>query len=243
MKISIIGAGNVGSVLAEKLQRAGHDVAIANSRGPHSLKFVAEQTGATPLFAKDAVDRAEVIIISVPQIAVPQLSPLFSDVRDSAVIIDTCNYFPELRDGQIRGIEDGMTDSEWVQETIGLSVVKAFNNITSKSLRELGKPEGDEGRVALPVAGDVVAHKRLTMVLVNQLGFDTVDAGSTKDSWRQQPGTPAYIRDLKRADLLLALAAADPDKIAEYRLASDEVKKRWAAYQREREARISKNEL
>jgi predicted dinucleotide-binding enzyme len=138
-------------------------------------------------------------------------------VARSVVVIDLGNYHPELRDGRIDAIERGMLDSQWVAEQIGHPVIKAFNNILAESLLERGVLRGTKGRIALPVAGDSSDAKAEVLRLVDDLGFDPVDGGVLDDSWRQQPGTPAYCRDLDAAALRLALAEADRSRIAEYR--------------------------
>ena len=135
----------------------------------------------------------------------------------SRVVIDTGNYHPELRDGRIDAIDQGMLDSQWVAQQIGRPVVKAFNNILAKSLLEKGVPRGTTGRIALSVAGDSFDAKATVLRLVDDLGFDPVDGGDLGDSWRQQPGTPAYCQDLEAGALQRALAEADPSRIAEYR--------------------------
>jgi hypothetical protein len=96
-------------------------------------------------------------------------------------------------------------------------VVKAFNNILATSLRDKGAPRGTAGRIALSVAGDSAKAKALVSRLIDDLGFDPVDGGSLAESWRQQPGTPAYCRDLGTDDLRQALADAEPGRVAEYR--------------------------
>ena len=135
----------------------------------------------------------------------------------SVVIIDLGNYHPELRDGRIDAIDRGMLDSQWVAQQIGRPVTKAFNNILAKSLLEKGAPRGTSGRIALSVAGDSSEAKSAVLHLVDDLGFDPVDGGDLDESWRQQPGTPAYCQDLEAAALRRALAEADPSRIAEYR--------------------------
>ena len=133
------------------------------------------------------------------------------------VVIDTCNYYPKERDGRIEEIEEGMTESRWVEEQIGVSVVKAFNGIEWDHLLELGKSEGAAGRIALPVAGDDDSAKAVVMGLVSELGFDPVDGGGLDDSWRQQPGSPVYGRDFDQEKLRGALLDASPVRSAEWR--------------------------
>jgi len=218
MRIGVIGAGNIGGTLARHLAKLGHRVSIANSRGPDSLTALAAEIGATPVSVVDAANAGEVVIVSIPQKAVADLPRgLFANVPDSVVVVDTGNYYPELRDGRIDAIERGMLDSQWVAQQLGRAVVKAFNSIYAKSLLEKGVPPGTTGRVALSVVGDRVEAKAPVLRLVDELGFDPVDGGDLDNSWRQQPGTPAYCRDLEVAALRRALAEADRSRIAEYR--------------------------
>jgi 8-hydroxy-5-deazaflavin:NADPH oxidoreductase len=196
----------------------GHQVSIANSRGPDSLTSLAAEIGATPVSVFDAANAGEVVIVSIPQKAIPDLPRgVFAKVSDSVIVVDTGNYYPELRDGRIDAIEQGMLDSQWVAQQLGRPVIKAFNNIYAKSLREKGIPPGTTGRVALSVAGDRVEAKAMVLRLVDELGFDPVDGGDLDNSWRQQPGTPAYCQDLEVDALRRALADADRNLIAEYR--------------------------
>ena len=110
-----------------------------------------------------------------------------------------------------------MLDSRWLAQQIGRPVIKAFNNILAKSLLENGVPRGTTGRIALSVAGDSLDAKATVLRLVDDLGFAPVDGGDLDNSWRQQPGTPAYCRDLEASALRRALAEADRSRIAEYR--------------------------
>ena len=93
------------------------------------------------------------------------------------MVVDTANYYPQQRDGKIAAIEDGLTESRWVERQLGRKVVKVFNNIYAKHLQEHGRPKGTSGRIALPVAGDDAAAKAKVMTLVDEIGFDPVDAG------------------------------------------------------------------
>jgi 8-hydroxy-5-deazaflavin:NADPH oxidoreductase len=218
MKIGVIGAGAVGGTLARLLVKLGHQVSIANSRGPASLTALATEIGASPVSVAEAVKAAEVVIVAIPTKAVADLpQALFANVPASVVVVDTGNYHPELRDGRIDAIDCGMLDSEWVAQQLGRPVIKAFNNILATSLREKRAPRGMTGRIALSVAGDSADAKATVLRLVDDLGFDPVDGGELDDSWRQQPGTPAYCRDLDASALRQALAEADRSRIAAYR--------------------------
>ena len=137
------------------------------------------------------------------------------------MIVDTGNYYPS-RDGRIPEIDGGLTDSEWVARVLGCPVVKAFNNIMAESLAKRGVPADSPRRICLSVAGDEGRAKEVVLRLIDAVGFDGIDAGTLADSWRQQPGTPAYCRDLDKGGLKAALAQADAGQIARYRAEADE---------------------
>ena len=218
MKIGIIGAGSMGATLARHLAKLGHDVSMANSRGPESLTALAAEVGATPVSIANVAKNGEIVILAIPTKAVADLPrDLFANVPGSVVVIDIGNYHPELRDGPIEAIDRGLLDSQWVAQQIGRPVIKAFNNIFHKSLLERGVPRGTAGRLALPVAGDSVDARAAVLRLVDDLGFDPIDVGDLDNSWRQQAGTPAYCKDLEAAALRRALAEADRSRVAEYR--------------------------
>ena len=229
MDIGIIGSGNIGGALARRLTALGHRVSIANSRGPASLAALAAETGATVATAEQAARARDVVIIAIPEAAVPQL-PREVLAATSAVVVDTGNYYPS-RDGRIAEIDGGLTDSEWVARALGRPVVKAFNNIVADSLTGRGVPAGTPGRICLSVAGDDPRSKELVLGLIDALGFDGIDAATLADSWRQQPGTPAYCRDLDAGALKAALAQADAGQIADYRAQADEAARAYFASQ------------
>jgi predicted dinucleotide-binding enzyme len=221
MNIGIIGAGNIGGNLTRRFQELGHKVLVANSRGPESLAGLAAETGATPVTVEEAARSGEVVVVTIPQKNIPSLPrDLFAGVPDSVVVVDTGNYYPQQRDGRIAGIEDGMVESRWVSQQLGRPVVKAFNNIYAEHLLKLGKPAGSPGRIALPVAGDDERAKSVVLKLVDELGFDAVDAGGLDDSWRQQPATPVYAADFDAEGVRRALASASKDRRPEWRAES-----------------------
>jgi predicted dinucleotide-binding enzyme len=218
MRIGIIGAGNIGGALARRFSELGHEVSVANSRGPGTLREVEAETGATAVTAHEAARNNDVVVVTIPEKNVPQLpDDLFVGVGDGVVVVDTGNYYPRHRDGPIAKIEEGMPESMWFAQQLGRPVVKAFNNIYAQHLRDHGRSPGSSERIALPVAGDDQAAKSTVMALVEELGFDAVDAGGLDDSWRQQPGTPVYATDLDVDGVRRALADARPDRPSEFR--------------------------
>jgi 8-hydroxy-5-deazaflavin:NADPH oxidoreductase len=218
MKIGIIGAGNIGGTLARRLAKLGHQVTIANSRGPESLGAFAKETGARPATVEEAARSGDVVIVSIPLKNIARLpKDLFKGVADSVVVVDTGNYYPRQRDGRIDPIERGATESRWVADRFGRPVVKAFNNIYAQHLLERGKPKGTAGRIALPIAGDDPRAKETVTRLLDELGFDAVDGGGLDESWRQQPGTPVYGTDFDAAGVRRGLQEAKRERPAEFR--------------------------
>jgi 8-hydroxy-5-deazaflavin:NADPH oxidoreductase len=217
MRIGIIGAGHIGGTLARRLADLGHEVSIANSRGPETLAALAKETGAKPVTVEEAARAGDVVIVTIPEKAVPRLpAGLFDGVPDDVVVVDTGNYYPQ-RDGRIDAIEQGTTESRWVSERLGRPVVKAFNNIYARNLLERGKPRGASGRIALPVAGDDPRAKEVVIRLLDELGFEGLDAGSLDESWRQQPGSPVYTTDLDAQGVRRALGEAKQERPAGFR--------------------------
>ncbi|MEP7184267.1 MAG: NAD(P)-binding domain-containing protein [Rhodanobacter sp.] len=222
MKIGIIGAGHIGSVLAKRFTELGHEVSIANSRGPDSLKELAADTGVTAVTADEAARAGEVVVVTVPMRNVPDLGiGLFERVPASVVVIDTCNYYPQQRDGRIDGIELGLAESRWVAQQLGRPVVKAFNNIYADHLGTKGKPSSSPDRIALPYAGDDESAKARVADLIDELGFDPVDDGSLEESWRQQPGSLVYGTDHDKLGVRKALEAASPQRKPEWMATSN----------------------
>jgi predicted dinucleotide-binding enzyme len=218
MKIGIIGSGQIGGTLVRRLTALGHEVSVANSRGPASLASLAAETGAKAVSASEAARSGDLVVVTIPEAKIPELPrDLFKGVAASVVVVDTGNYYPRQRDGRIDGIEDGLTESRWVERQLGRPVVKAFNNIYAKHLLELGRPAGAKNRIALPVAGDDPKAKALVLKLIDELGFDGVDAGGLDESWRQQPGSPVYTKDFDAEGVRRALAQAGKDRKPEWR--------------------------
>jgi predicted dinucleotide-binding enzyme len=206
--IGLIGAGHIGSQLARLAVAHGYDVVISNSRGPETLAPLVAELGpkaraATPA---DAAQAGEIVVVTIPlknYTAVP-IEPL-----KGKIVIDTNNYYPQ-RDGHIAALDDGSTTSaELLQRHLtGSKVVKAFNHIQASALTTDGQPSGTRNRRALVIAGDDADAKSAVGRVIDQFGFDLVDAGPLKESWRIQPGTPGYgprrTAEEIRADLVAA---------------------------------------
>lgn len=217
MKIAIIGAGYIGGNLTRILSRLGHKVTIANAGNSRTLEELARETGARPAAIHNVAEGAEAVILSVPFRSIPELPAGFLDkAASNAVVIDTSNYYPLLRDNPVEAVEKGLPESRWVEQHIKHPVIKAFNATPWYNLR-LGLPAGASGRLAMPVAGDDAAAKAVVLQLVDEMGFDGVDAGGLDESWRQQPGSPGYCLDLDVTGLSQALSEAVPERSVEFK--------------------------
>jgi 8-hydroxy-5-deazaflavin:NADPH oxidoreductase len=206
--IGLIGAGHIGSQVARLAVAQGHNVVLSNSRGPETLSGLVAELGpraraATPA---EAARAADIAVVTVPlknyrQVPVEPLA--------GKVVIDTNNYYPQ-RDGHIPELDnESMTTSELLQAHLPTSkVVKAFNHIYAVQLTTDGKPAGTPSRRALAIAGDDPAAKATVTKLLDQFGFDTVDAGPLKEGWRIQRDTPGYGPRRNAEELRKDLAAA-----------------------------------
>ncbi|MFY1673510.1 NADPH-dependent F420 reductase [Plantactinospora sp. WMMB334] len=201
MRIGIVGTGHVGGTLARLFSRAGHEVAVANSRGPDTLRGFAEEVGdrVRPATAEEAARFGEVVVVSVP---VGRYGQLPAAPMAGKTVIDTGNYYPE-RDGNDPDLDqDRTTSSELLQQHLPeASVVKAFNTMRWEHLGEYGRQSSAQRRYGIPVSGDDVDAKRRVFDLIEQVGFEPVDAGRLAEGRRHQPGTPVYLADLSGAEL------------------------------------------
>ncbi|WP_078431641.1 NADPH-dependent F420 reductase [Metabacillus halosaccharovorans] len=222
MRFGIIGAGSIGSIISKRLVKNGHDVKIADARGIERLE--GKELAGTAVLVEDAINNIEVLIISLPIKALPSIRNIIDQVGEEVIIVDTSNYYP-FRDGKIVEIENGMVESVWVSNQLGRPIIKAFNNLLAYTLEKEGTSEHSSGRIAMAVAGNNQSQKQVVMDIVSDLGFDAVDSGSLSDSWRQQPGTPAYCTELTKNDLTEALNKANKEKAP---LLRDKVMERFA---------------
>ena len=206
--IGLIGAGHIGSQVARLAVSHGYDVVISNSRGPDTLSELVKEPG--PRARAGTVDAAatagDIVVVTIPlknyrQVPVAPLA--------GKVVIDTNNYYPQ-RDGHIPELDDeSTTTAELLQRHLPASkVVKAFNHIYAAQLTTDGRPAGTPNRRALVIAGDDAGAKSVVTRLLDEFGFDTVDAGPLKEGWRIQRDTPGYGPRRNAEELRKDLAAA-----------------------------------
>jgi len=202
VKIGVIGAGHIGGTLAARLVAAGHEVAISNSRGPQTLQGAVD--GARPMTVEDAARFGEVIVVSIP---FGRYREVPAEPLDGKLVIDTINYYPQ-RDGHFPELDDGSTtSSELLQAHLpGARVVKAFNAISWINVRDAGRPLGDPERLGIPLSGDDERAKETVAELIDEIGFDPVDAGTLAQGGRKhQVDAPAYGKGKPTAELRSSL--------------------------------------
>jgi len=206
--IGLIGAGHIGSQVARLAVANGYDVVISNSRGPETLSSLVNELGprARAARAVEAAEAGDIVVVAIPlknYRSVP-VGPL-----KGKTVIDTNNYYPQ-RDGHIPELDnESMTTAELLQTHLPTSkVVKAFNHIYAAQITTDGQPAGTKNRRALVIAGDDKEAKATVVRLLDQFGFDTVDAGPLKEGWRIQRDTPGYGPRRNAEELRRDLAAA-----------------------------------
>ena len=190
--VGLIGSGQIGGTVARLSVAAGHQVVLSNSRGPDTLKELAAELGPLARAATPA-EAATAAGWSWSRCRCWRFGKMPAAALDGRVVMDTCNYYPQ-RDGQIPDLDSGaLTSSGLLQRDVpGAAVVKVFNNIFYQHLASLGRPAGDPDRSFLPIAGDDEAAKAAVTAFLDSIGYGAVDAGTLAESWRQEPGRPAY---------------------------------------------------
>jgi predicted dinucleotide-binding enzyme len=201
MRIGIIGTGHIGGTLAGKFVAVGHQVALANAHGPDTLSDLAARLGghAHPTTVREAARFGEVAVVAVP---FDQYRQLPAGELAGRVVVDCTNYFPER--GEVADLDSGKTTStELVAAYLpGSRVVKAFNTMSAEHLRDFAHCGGAEMLYGIPVSADDDKAKQTVMDLVEELGFDPVDAGGLAEGGRkQQPGSDVFLADLPSDEL------------------------------------------
>ena len=214
--IGILGAGKVGTVLARLALAAGHRVLIAGSGDPAAIALTVEvlTPGAVAVTAAEAAARADLAVLALP---LGKYRTVPAEALRGKLVIDAMNYWWE-----VDGIRDDLTDprtssSETVQAFLPDSrVVKAFNHMGYHDLEDGARPAGTPGRIALPVSGNDANAKAKLIRIIDEIGFDAVDAGNLSESWRQQPDTPVYGTNLDLEGVRRALSEASPMRKPEW---------------------------
>jgi predicted dinucleotide-binding enzyme len=211
--IGLIGAGTIGSQLARLAVARGYDVVISNSRGPETLTALVAALGprARAATVVEAAKAGDIVVVTIP---LKHYRTVPAEPLAGKVVIDTNNYYPQ-RDGQIPELDnESTTTSELLQAHLPASkVVKAFNHIYAAQLTTDGRPAGTKDRRALVIAGNDPGAKAAVTRLLDEFGFDAVDAGPLKEGWRIQRDTPGYgprrTAEQLRTDLATAKRYAD----------------------------------
>jgi 8-hydroxy-5-deazaflavin:NADPH oxidoreductase len=206
MEIGIIGAGRIGQAVATRLVLSGHQVMLSNSSGPESLREVEKALGKSAHVGtvQEAEAYGEVVVVAIPAYAV---SDLPAAELNGKIVVDATNYYAP-RDGRISELDGGsIGSSELLARYLpGSRVVKAFNTISYLRLANEARPSGDAERLAIPLAGDDAAAKRVVAALIDDMGFDPVDLGPLANGRDQEPGTPLFDRPLGVAGVRAAVA-------------------------------------
>jgi 8-hydroxy-5-deazaflavin:NADPH oxidoreductase len=207
MKIGIIGSGRIGGTLTKLFARHGHEVAVANSRGPETLgDLVAEAgEGARAATASDAAEFGELVVVAIPLRAYRDLP---QERLAGSIVVDANNYYSP-RDGKIQELEDDTTTSTELlaAHLPDARVVKAFNTMFSGTLASRGRPDAPrDERLAMFIAGDDEDAKQTVATLIEEIGFAPVDTGGLADGGRrQQPGAPIYNQPMTAPEAEAAL--------------------------------------
>ncbi len=208
--VGIIGAGNIGTNVARAAIAAGHDVVIANSRGPETLKDLIAELGeehAKAATVDSAARQGDFVLIAIPLHAIEKLP---KEPLEDTVVLDANNYYPQ-RDGRIPALDTNVsTTSELLQKHLPHShVVKSFNHIYAKDIPAHGLPAGHEDRRALAIAGADPGAKQVVTEFLDTLGYDAVDLGPLSESWRIERDTPGYGPRMTADELREALASTE----------------------------------
>ena len=209
MRIGIIGSGNIGSTTARLFANAGHEVTVANSRGPGSLGELVGELGpkAKAATVADAARNSEVVLVAVPLKAYTDLPP---DAFAGKIVIDANNYYPQ-RDGNVAELDrEETTSSELLARHLsGARIVKAFNTMNFRPLGSEGRPDAPRAeRLAIYLAGDDERAKETVAGLIDEIGFAPVDTGGLHEGGaRQQPGSQIYNNPMTAAEAEAAVTS------------------------------------
>ena len=217
MKIGIIGAGNIGGTLARRLTAVGHEVSIANSRGPETLAALAKEKGTKAVTAREAARAGEVVIVTIPQKNIPRLpADLFEGVPDDVVVVDTNNYYPQQRTAgstRSRRASPRAAGSPTGSAAGGEGVQQHLRPAPARA----GQAEGRAAAHRAPRRGRRPASQGGRHPAGRGAGLRRSGRRPLDDSWRQQPATPVYCTDHDATGVRRALAEAKQERPSGFR--------------------------
>jgi predicted dinucleotide-binding enzyme len=200
MKIGIIGSGNIGGTLGVLWAQAGHDV-FFSSRHPDELGDLVKRAGpsAQAGMPRQAAAFGDVVLISVPYGAVPQVGRDFAAEMAGKVVLETGNPYP-TRDGAMAepalAKGTGLASAEFLP---GVRLVRAFNSIPAHALATEANRSGE--RIGVPLAGDDQGALEVASRLVRDAGFEPVVIGPLAAAGKFDRGTPVYGQALTAREL------------------------------------------
>ena len=192
MKIGIIGSGKIGATAAKLFLNAGHEIAVSNSRGPQSLQLFVESLGprAKAMTVEDSIAFGDIILLAIPWRKREELRSLPSELFKNKIVIDATNPYSE--NFEVIDLENKTSSEEIAKQVPSIHLVKAFNTMYYETLRDGGRPSGED-RLVLFIAGDDIHAKAEVSKLIEDIGFVAVDTGSLREGGRKlQPGSPIY---------------------------------------------------
>jgi hypothetical protein len=205
MKIGVIGSGNIGGTLGQHWAKAGHEI-MFSSRHPEDLKSLAKNVGAKTGTIAEAAAFSQVILLAIPFGRIAEVAQQTGELAGK-IIIDASNPYPQ-RDGDVAQqviADQSQTSTGYVAEQFpGAHVVKAFNSIYFKVLREQAFRSGED-RIAVQICGDDPAAKQTAKQLIEDIGFAPQDLGSLSSGKLFEPDAPLYNQNLRisEAEVLL----------------------------------------
>jgi len=200
LRIGIIGTGNIGGALARHWVNAGHEVFVS-SRHPEELQGLVDELGprAQAGMPTQAAEFGDVVLVSVPYSAMPQVGAELAPLLAGKIVIDTSNPVGR-RDGAIVNyaleLGSGVATSQFIP---GARIVRAYNCIPAASLA--GQPNRQPDRIAIPMAGDDAEALEVAQRLVRDSGFDPVVVGPLEVARHFDLGQPLAKGDLSAAEL------------------------------------------
>ncbi|MGW7811128.1 NADPH-dependent F420 reductase [Staphylococcus xylosus] len=205
MNFGIIGAGPIALGIERRLINANHNVKVADARSIEKLNNKNVQSHKVSL--QEVAKDIDILILSIPIQSINLVKDTIKQLENHVLVVDTSNYYPMMY-GNIEVLDQGEVESVWVSNQLNRNIVKAFNNQLAYTLQSATQSD----RIAYSVAGDDQFQKQRIMELIEEIGFEAVDGGTLDESWRQQPGTPAYCTELNKEQMVQALKDADKEK-------------------------------